>query len=78
MSVPQDGLLGRQLPYMRGKGLGGSTLNNFMGILRKSYLGLLPLLMVVQLISRGVWRTIIIGLSLLVMILGSGKILAGD
>jgi hypothetical protein len=78
MTVPQDGLLGRQLPYMRGKGLGGSTLNNFMSMLKKSYLSLFPLLIVVLFISLEVRRIIIIGLSWLVMILGSGRILIGD
>jgi hypothetical protein len=78
MTVPQGGLLGRQLPYVRGKGLGGSTLNNFMSMLRKFVLGLFPLLMVVQFISRGVRKTIIIGRNWLVMIPGSGRILIED
>jgi len=30
LTVPQTALGGRQLPYQRGKGLGGSTLTNFM------------------------------------------------
>lgn len=30
LTVPQEGLVRRRLPYLRGKGLGGSTLTNFM------------------------------------------------
>jgi choline dehydrogenase-like flavoprotein len=30
LTVPQKSLGGRRLPYLRGKGLGGSTLTNFM------------------------------------------------
>jgi choline dehydrogenase len=34
-TVPQEGLGGRQLQYLRGKGLGGSAMINFMTYTRE-------------------------------------------